>query len=1412
MFSAAVQWARAPLIMAISDMRFVTAIFKHDLYKRRWFFGSVILGLTAVLCAICFMVFFSATRLALVGYSDFQMARFAKVNDSGWLSIEALSLNELDRSSDYDVILLFGRGLSLDATQKSQLDRASTSGTALYVAAQMHEGINVTNVSAEQAELLGQYLRFGGDANSRNLLSYLRHEIDEKTYGMLAPEDPKARSGDVLFHLKDDQVFTHLKEYQTFYERLPSYGSTGKKVAVLTSVPGPFNANRDHLDSLIEEIESRGMRVYPIASHSRRLKILQELQPDLVVFMPHGRLHRGTGKETVDWFKQQNIPMFSPLSVFERHDKWLEDAQGFSGGMLTMNVVMPEFDGGILPTVINAQFVDDNGFQIFKSVEGRMPRFVDQMEQWLQLKHQSNSDKKLAIVYFRGPGKNALVAGNMEVAPSLYNTLQDLQQRGYNLTGLPETLTQFKALLAQQGQVMTPYAPGLEADFLRQGNPALIDAEVYKKWCEEKLPEGRCEKISAVYGEAPGRFMTTKHNGKTQIGVARLTFGNVAILPQPLPGLGENTFQLIHGADKAPPHSYAAVYLWIREAFDADAIMHFGTHGSLEFTPSKQVALSGRDWSDALLGDLPHFYVYTVGNVGEAIIAKRRSYATIVSHLTPPFQESGLYSELKRLDELLKSFSASQGEIRNELRRDITALAKSIDLDKDLALDIEIENHKQWDEIVYPKLSEWLEIIAQASITEGLYSIGKAYSSSQADRTAMLMVVDALIETYKKMMLLVPSSIVEPAMTTLERETAKHWAERVLSGVPSDVILSEYFPTKLHHLLRGGADATSINPSSDDRVLAAQLFMQLENYLGLVPQYQKHLLAGTEAELNSLSNGLFGGYIEPSSGGDPIVNPQSLPTGRNMYSIDAERTPSSAGWALGKSMAQALVERHQKETGDYPKKVSFTLWPSEFIHTQGATLGQIFYLLGVEPVRDPFDRVLNLRLIDRQQLGRPRIDVVVQSAGQFRDLAASRLALIEKAVTMAAAAPASTSANVSMENYVAQGARAAELYLLDKGLPPAKARALSTRRSFGGLNGAYGTGIMGMVEASESWRSESEIAQQYIHNMGANYGDEEQWGDFEPHLFSAALLNTDVVVQPRSSNTWGALSLDHVYEFMGGLNMAVRSVTGKDPAAYFSDYRNPNKARLQSHNEAVWEEARTTLLNPKYIRDMSQGGASSAETFAESLRNTFGWNVMKPEGIDDSLWNQLHDVYIRDKHELDLKAFFERENPYALQEFTGVMLEASRKKLWLADDRHLAELAQLHAQLVADHEAGCGGFTCGNKALQKYINNVLSKNSEQIELMAKYQQKLYKAQTNPEASEALVLKKQESIDTKKVDDSGAIGSAESEGGQPSEEQKTSNSHQSKTETENQWRYQWFIVLLLLTLVLAAARLIGRRRG
>ncbi|MFT4025026.1 MAG: cobaltochelatase subunit CobN, partial [Flavihumibacter sp.] len=402
-------------------------------------------------------------------------------------------------------------------------------------------------------------------------------------------------------------------------------------------------------------------------------------------------------------------------------------------------------------------------------------------------------------------------------------------------------------------------------------------------------------------------------------------------------------------------------------------------------------------------------------------------------------------------------------------------------------------------------------------------------------------------------------------------------------------------------------------------------------------------------------------------------------------------------WEVGKMQVRSMLEKHRQEHGGaYPKKVAFTLWAGDFIQTEGAMLAQVFYLLGIEPVRDAFGRVADVRLIPAATLGRPRVDVVVQTSGQLRDLAASRLELINKAVAMAAEAD-------DADNPVKAGAGLAEKMLKEKGFSPREARELSTLRVFGGVNGSYGTGITGMVEKGDSWESRSELAKTYLHNMGALYNDDKHWADFKEGVFEAALQNTEVIMQPRSSNTWGALSLDHVYEFAGGLNMTVHEVTGNEPSVYFSDSRNPSHPRVQELKEAIWVEARSTVLNPKYVAELLKGGASSAEVFAETFRNTYSWNVMKPGAIDAALWNELHETYVHDKLHLGVKTFFDRENPYALQELTAVMLETARKGLWKPTDKQLQEITDLHLSEMKNHGAGCSGFVCGNAALNKYV-------------------------------------------------------------------------------------------------------------
>lgn len=479
----------------------------------------------------------------------------------------------------------------------------------------------------------------------------------------------------------------------------------------------------------------------------------------------------------------------------------------------------------------------------------------------------------------------------------------------------------------------------------------------------------------------------------------------------------------------------------------------------------------------------------------------------------------------------------------------------------------------------------------------------------------------------------------------------------------------------------------------------AAAIMEIERTVKNVIHYRNALLESPENELKSLVNALNGGYTSPSPGGDPIANPNTLPTGRNLYSINAEATPSEAAWEKGVRLANHTIEMYRKRHNDsIPRKVSYTLWSGEFIETEGATVAQILYMLGVEPIRDAFGRVNDIRLIPSKELGRPRIDVVVQTSGQLRDLAASRLFLISRAVEMAANAKDDT-----YENQVAAGVVETERVLIEKGLTPKDAREMATYRVFGGMNGNYGTGITGMVGSGDRWESEKEIAATYLNNMGAYYGSEKSWETFRKSVFEAALTRTDAVIQPRQSNTWGALSLDHVYEFMGGMNLAVRNVTGKDPDAYLSDYRNRNHVRMQEVKEAIGVESRTTLFNPNYLREKMKGEATSASGLADIIRNTYGWNVMKPKAIDNRMWNEIFEVYVKDKFHLGMKDFFEEANPAALQEITAVMMETARKGMWKASESQLKEVAALHTELVNKYNPGCSGFVCDNAKLREFI-------------------------------------------------------------------------------------------------------------
>ena len=683
----------------------------------------------------------AVTRVAFVNFPGFQLARIERARQSDAVRIESLDLAALDRAADYPVVFVFGRGLQLDETQLGHLREAGRRGARLFVQGATNPALDVTNLRGPQLDATNAYLEFGGAENYARLLNFSRVELDGKTLRSDPVQPPVELSMDVLFHLDDDLTFETVDAFDAWYAGEGLVKSARPTIALLTSVPGPFNANRDHVDAFIRSLEGRDWNVYPIASTEKRLDFLREIDPDLVVLMPHGRLTLGRADEAIAWLQERNIPMLTPLSVFENHEEWVSDQQGMAGSMLTMSVVLPELDGGIAPYAVAAQFTDADGYEIFDALPTRLETFTDLVERWLALKEKPNREKRVAIYYYKGPGKNAMTAGGMEVAPSLLNLLRSLRDAGYAVEGLPETDDEFQDLIQRKGPVLGPYARGLFEEYVANGDPALVSAGDYAEWMAEDLEPAMREAVVQQYGPAPGEYMTVGEGDATALAVARVRFGNVVILPQPLPGVGQDTFRLVHGAQKAPPHPYVASYLWTRNAFEADAVMHFGTHGSLEFTPWKQIALSAFDWADALVGGLPHVYVYVMSNVGEGIIAKRRSYAATVTHLTPPFMEGGLHEGLRPLQDALDRYrNAADGPVRMEHRKTIQRLATGANLHVDLGLDAGAE----WSADEMFRLSNHIETIEGEKVTQGLYTLGGPFSVDEVNSTAELMALDPI--------------------------------------------------------------------------------------------------------------------------------------------------------------------------------------------------------------------------------------------------------------------------------------------------------------------------------------------------------------------------------------------------------------------------------------------------------------------------------------------------------------------------------------------------------------------------------------------------------------------------------------------------------------------------------------------
>ena len=1169
-----------------------------------------VLVILAVVGIVAYRHFMAPTRIIVVNALKAQQADIVLSNDHPQIKVDCVEAEEMGSLAGYDAVIIYARRLFLTPEQEAEVKRVAEKGVPVYTKTlRSNDFVENHNLSEEQIATLQEYFDNENRQNYRNGLRFLRYIATPQRWGDQGYDKPIEVLKDMYYHREYGQYFKTHEELTQYLKERHLYHQDAQTLALISGITFPMEGNREHVDTLITMLTQRGFNVYPMTcSGKKREKILHQLKPDAVVYMAMGRLGNDT---LIQWMQEKNIALFCPYPLSQTHEEWMNQDIPMASGSKNARIVIPEIDGGTAPFCIATQNPNKEGYHINTAETERCEMLVEHICRSMSLRQKKNSEKRIAIGYFKRPGKDALLASGMEVIPSMYNLLKRLQQEGYNVNGLPSTLEGFAKAIKTEGLVLGSYAKGAQEEYLKKGHPLWFSRQQYEQWAKEILPAEKYQEVVNRYGEAPGELLAKGDS----IAIACVRYGNVLLFPQPRPALGDDDFKLVHGVEVASPHSYLAPYLYLQKGFQADALIHFGTHGNLEYTPGRDAGMRPQDWSQQLVGPTPHFYYYTTSNIGEAIIAKRRSNAVLLTYLTPPYAESGMrqkYNALHNDIHKLREKGIVNSEKFTTASRSLKQRIVKEGLHRTLGIDSIVSKPLTHEEL--ERIDSHVEELMNEKMQGSYYTLGQPYTEEQLNQTARAMNNDA-----------------------------SQW-----------------------------------------------------------PRIKQLLTVSTQAEINNMVRALNGGTIAPAPGGDPILNDNVLPTGRNMFSINPDNTPDPQAWEDGKRLAEQTIAKYRQEHGEYPRKVSYTFWAGEFIATGGATIAQALWMLGVEPERDSQGRIGALRLVPAKDLGRPRINVMIQISGQLRDIADSRLKLITEAIQMASAAEKEDS------NYVREGTLAQEKELIEKGIAPQRARELSTLRVFGPVNNGYSTGMMNYIERSGSWSDKSELVDGYLNNMCAAYGDEAHWGMAQRELFAAALQETDVTIQPRQSNTWGPISLDHVYEFTGGLSMAVKALTGKEPDALMADYRNRQNRRIQGVKEAIDIEVRTTLLNPNFVRERMKGDEGTAQMFGETFRNIFGWSVTRSSALDPQLYDELYQMYVADEQQLGIREYFQQKNPAAYQAMTATMLESARKGYWKPSETQLKQTAQLHAEITKESGAACTDFVCNNASLQVFIEGHLS--------------------------------------------------------------------------------------------------------
>lgn len=1138
-----------------------------------------------------------------------------------------------------------------------------------------------------------QYWLGGSSDNLENFLLMLADKYVVKgaknAHGrQLKFKDPVVYPDMGIWHPLAPNMFEDVKEYLNWHNSRNDIPADLKDplapcVGLVLQRTHLVTGDDAHYVAMVQELEAMGARVIPVfaggldfskpvdayfydnpqlVKEGKGGKTLIDTVVSLTGFALVGGPARQDHPKAIESLKRLNRPYMVALPlVFQTTQEWEDSDLGLHPIQVALQIAIPELDGAIEPIILSGR---DGTTGKAIALQDRIEAIAQRAMKWANLRRKPKLTKKVAITVFSFPPDkgNVGTAAYLDVFGSIYKVMEALKHNGYDVQDLPESAEKLMEEVIHDAQAQYS-SPELNIAY-KMSVPEYEALTPYSNRLEEN------------WGPPPGHLNSDGQN----LLIYGKQFGNVFIGVQPTFGYEGDPMRLLFSRSASPHHGFAAYYTYLEQIWKADAVMHFGTHGSLEFMPGKQMGMSGECYPDNLIGSTPNLYYYAANNPSEATIAKRRSYAATISYLTPPAENAGLYKGLKELSELIASYQTLKDTGRGvPIVNTIMDKCRLVNLDKDIALpeqDASQMTSEERDTLVGQVYRRLMEIEARL-LPCGLHVIGKPPTAEEA--IATLVNIASLDRPEDEIL-----SLLRIIANSIGRNIDEIYKNND-KGILEDVQLLQDIT-----LATRGAVAALVQEQADADGRVSKVsklnflnmgkkepwieVMHAAGYSQVDPQALKPLFEYLEFclqqivadnELGAMLKALEGEYVIPGPGGDPIRNPDVLPTGKNIHALDPQSIPTTAAIKSAKIVVDRLLARQRSENdGKWPETIACVLWGTDNIKTYGESLAQIMWMVGVKPVTDALGRVNKLELIPLEELGRPRIDVVINCSGVFRDLFINQMNLLDQAVKMAAESDEPLEMNFVRKHALAQ---AAEMGI--------NLRQAATR-VFSNASGSYSSNINLAVENS-TWESESELQDMYLARKSFAFTSDNP-GTMEQSrkIFETALKTAEVTFQNLDSSEISLTDVSHYFDSDPTKIVATLRDDGKMPASYIADTTTAN-AQVRSLSETVRLDARTKLLNPKWYEGMLSHGYEGVRELSKRLVNTMGWSATAG-AVDNWIYEDTNTTFIQDE---EMRKQLMNLNPHSFRKVVSTLLEVNGRGYWETSESNLQMLRDLYQEV-----------------------------------------------------------------------------------------------------------------------------------